>query len=476
VASSASLTSSSYAYSLVPGEYEWFAIAYNACGQNSGPSARGSFTVGQGSACQVPVLLSPANGETCVQAGDTLRWSGAASNYFLRLKSRRCDDHEIAVSGTYYVLGNLSRDEEYYWSVREACECAVASECFSFRSRDRLDRPHLESPSDGANDQPVAGTLAWDPVDDAVAYRVQVGTDCGEGVEVDVIGTSYSYAGLDHARTYFWRVAAIDSCWTLSDYSSCRDFDTAPIVSENRYYYPDGLVFSPGEWGVSIPVHGDNLDALQGFELRIRLDPDVFSFTGVTLEDTRAEGGTLEEVAPDANNGTCRIRVAMSTPCAPGILPGSGALLHVRANVRSDASFGPGSLRFEPAPRTFRLCTGATVNPHTSNNSAQIAGFAGAGATSRPDDLSLEVLGANPFKSTALFRVGMGSAGPATVTVFDLAGRSVATIAEGAFPAGWHAVSWDGHDRSSHAAISGVYIVRLVAGSVVRSQRVTLLR
>lgn len=48
--------------------------------------------------------------------------------------------------------------------------------------------------------------------------------------------------------------------------------------------------------------------------------------------------------------------------------------------------------------------------------------------------------------------------------VFDLAGRQVATLAKGSFPAGVYTREWDGRDAQGGQARSGVYFVRLRVG------------
>ncbi len=59
--------------------------------------------------------------------------------------------------------------------------------------------------------------------------------------------------------------------------------------------------------------------------------------------------------------------------------------------------------------------------------------------------------------------------GPVRLDVLDALGRRVATLTDGTLAAGGHAVSWE----PSRAA-PGVYVVRLVAGGTVATQRLTL--
>jgi C1A family cysteine protease len=67
---------------------------------------------------------------------------------------------------------------------------------------------------------------------------------------------------------------------------------------------------------------------------------------------------------------------------------------------------------------------------------------------------------------------------PATVrlTVHDLAGRRVATLANEWRPAGDHRIAWDGRDARGRPAPSGSYLVRLVAGETRHQTRVVLVQ
>ena len=50
------------------------------------------------------------------------------------------------------------------------------------------------------------------------------------------------------------------------------------------------------------------------------------------------------------------------------------------------------------------------------------------------------------------------------LAIVDVTGREVATVADGAFSAGWHQVSWNLRDRENRRVSSGVYFARLEAG------------
>jgi flagellar hook assembly protein FlgD len=50
-----------------------------------------------------------------------------------------------------------------------------------------------------------------------------------------------------------------------------------------------------------------------------------------------------------------------------------------------------------------------------------------------------------------------------TLAIYDLTGRVIATLEEGAKSAGKHTARWDGRDQNGQMVASGVYFYRLQA-------------
>jgi hypothetical protein len=85
-------------------------------------------------------------------------------------------------------------------------------------------------------------------------------------------------------------------------------------------------------------------------------------------------------------------------------------------------------------------------------------------------------LSPNPARSQARVIVALPEAGEARVEVFDIAGRRVATVANGWLPAGVHRLRWNGADDRGRVSGGGVYFVRVTAGAATRVERLTLAR
>ncbi|HLT46034.1 MAG TPA: T9SS type A sorting domain-containing protein [Rubricoccaceae bacterium] len=77
----------------------------------------------------------------------------------------------------------------------------------------------------------------------------------------------------------------------------------------------------------------------------------------------------------------------------------------------------------------------------------------------------------NPAAERATVRFTLEAPAAVRLTVYDLLGREVAVLVDGAVEAGTHEAAFDGSRLPS-----GVYLVRLDAGGTVQTQRLTLLR
>jgi hypothetical protein len=78
----------------------------------------------------------------------------------------------------------------------------------------------------------------------------------------------------------------------------------------------------------------------------------------------------------------------------------------------------------------------------------------------------------NPSRGAVALRFALAVPARARLAVYDAAGRRVATLADGAFAAGWHALEW----RAGPVPPAGVYFARLETGGATRSARIVLHR
>jgi hypothetical protein len=81
-----------------------------------------------------------------------------------------------------------------------------------------------------------------------------------------------------------------------------------------------------------------------------------------------------------------------------------------------------------------------------------------------------------PMRGAGVVRFALPAASHARLEVFDLAGRRVRTLHDGAMAAGEHRQSWDGRDDHGLSLPDGVYLIRLESGSRSAVTRAVLLR
>jgi PKD repeat protein len=82
----------------------------------------------------------------------------------------------------------------------------------------------------------------------------------------------------------------------------------------------------------------------------------------------------------------------------------------------------------------------------------------------------------NPFQPPTRIAFRLAAAAPATLAIYDVAGRRVALLLDEPRGAGDHAVEWDGRDKEGRLAPPGVYFYRLSSGGNTLDRKMLLLK
>ena len=82
----------------------------------------------------------------------------------------------------------------------------------------------------------------------------------------------------------------------------------------------------------------------------------------------------------------------------------------------------------------------------------------------------------NPFNPLTHISFELPADGTAHLAVYDIGGRLVRTLVDGAMAAGDHTVAWNGTDDAGRAVAAGVYLYRLRSGAVDEVRRMSLVR
>lgn len=169
-----------------------------------------------------PVLIAPEDG---ADTPDAIRfvWESDASSGWYRLQVAGDSlfstvEHDInSGTSTRHIVRDLEIGRTYFWRVRRETASGVDpwSDTGSFRTTHVAvlpRRPELINPPDLTGGLPTEITLEWTPVDEAIAYDLQVFVD--EDLllfHADLVGltnTSYPVRDLVYTYPYWWRVRA----------------------------------------------------------------------------------------------------------------------------------------------------------------------------------------------------------------------------------------------------------------------------
>ena len=91
-------------------------------------------------------------------------------------------------------------------------------------------------------------------------------------------------------------------------------------------------------------------------------------------------------------------------------------------------------------------------------------------------DVRIADLSPNPTRGRVEIHYRLPAAAPVGLEIYDVSGRVVRTWRQGQIDAGTHSQVWDGRDASGVRAESGIYFVRLVAGSATHHRQLLVLR
>lgn len=113
-------------------------------------------------------------------------------------------------------------------------------------------------------------------------------------------------------------------------------------------------------------------------------------------------------------------------------------------------------------------------------SASEVAALASPGSVGAPDlapvGFALGAPAPNPARGRTTIAYRLAQPADVRLVVHDVAGRTVAVLAEGPREAGEHAAEWDGRDGSGRPVGGGVYFYRLVAGSGALVRRGAVLR
>lgn len=168
-------------------------------------------------------LISPTNNATNVAYQPTFSWQSInkATHYELMIADNpsftNATIHKTIVIGTSYTLTGaelLSSNKLYYWKVRAWDDNSFGqwSATWQFTTQSNVPaKVTLLTPSNGATNQPISGTVTWQSTSNTIDYTLEISKNSSFTqivVSQVLTGTSYNYSNFDNITTYYWRVRA----------------------------------------------------------------------------------------------------------------------------------------------------------------------------------------------------------------------------------------------------------------------------
>ena len=82
----------------------------------------------------------------------------------------------------------------------------------------------------------------------------------------------------------------------------------------------------------------------------------------------------------------------------------------------------------------------------------------------------------NPFNPQVTIDFAVQSSGLVRIAIYDVRGSLVRRVTDEVLPAGEHSVTWNGVDERGGRAASGIYFVRMIAGSYSETKKIVMLK
>jgi subtilisin family serine protease len=82
----------------------------------------------------------------------------------------------------------------------------------------------------------------------------------------------------------------------------------------------------------------------------------------------------------------------------------------------------------------------------------------------------------NPFNPQTTVHFSLASATRVRIAIYDVTGSLVRRLVDESMPAGDHQARWDGRNDAGNGATSGIYFVRMIAGSYTEVRKIVMLK
>jgi hypothetical protein len=282
----------------------------------------------------------------------------------------------------------------------------------------------LAYPANGATALPESVTVAWTPSPNSASFHLQVSSDSlfsaailtDDSTIVDTFKVLHGLAGLS---TYYWRVSAANA-GGRGPYSARSSFATGFPLAATLVYPPNSTPDLP----LSLTLRWNKAASATAYRIQVSRAADFSTL----FVDTSSVADTNLAV--------------------------SGLQSFTIYSWRVKASNAAGSADWSAAFR-FRTMEVLAVGE----------------GQELPKEYALSQNFPNPFNPTTTIQYELPAQVHVTIKIFDVLGREIETLINEEQHAGRYQLVWDAGRESS-----GIYFLRMMAGSFVSTRKMMLVR
>ena len=135
------------------------------------------------------------------------------------------------------------------------------------------------------------------------------------------------------------------------------------------------------------------------------------------------------------------------------------------------------TLSLAAAPKPKAQSYEPEINPAPAAPSSGVAVTVQIGpAAPLPYRFGLEQNYPNPYNEATVIRYSCATEAYVSLKVYNILGQEVVTLVAERKSAGTHTVLWDSRDKNGTNLASGIYLYRMIAGPLVFTKKLILLR
>ena len=274
-----------------------------------------------------------------------------------------------------------------------------------------------------------------------------------------------------------WNTDQLRITCFVQDAISRRIWQTASgLLGELRpqfYFDPSvSVVGQTGTLAIPIIIH-PGLQPVMGMEVIVDFDPSIVELLEVNPGDWFTDSGHpyyFYDYTPDEGPPAGSIHFAAALLNASGTKVDTVAVCEFRG-----LNLGGTALNFVDVDVRDPINTFLSYG-FSLEDSIIVDDTATSVEVGPPGAYRLYPCRPNPFNPHTSISFDLPVRNHVRLRIYDIQGRSTATLIDETLPAGSHAVSWDGRNQSGVPLASGVYFYRIETGDFVKTERMVLLK